>query len=94
VKYAFSGNMAGFYQKVKDGINNNWPVISPSRVHYNNDGHFWVIVGYSDAWDVANSTLYVRNVAQQYPTNSDYDMTFSVQNFFNGTVQGQLMIIK
>ena len=94
VKYIFAGNMPGFYQKVKDGINNNWPVISPSRVMYGRDGHFWVITGYEDMSTVATSKLYVRNVERASPVYTNYDDAFTVKDFFDGSANGQLLIMK
>lgn len=94
VKYIFTGNMPGFYQKVKDGINNGWPIISPSNVMYNRDGHFWVITGYEDMGTVGTSRLYVRNVERTNPVYTNYDDVFTVQEFFDRSSNGQLLIVK
>jgi hypothetical protein len=71
------------YNDIKAQINAGNPVIMPSNIVYTTAGHFWVIVGYSDGYNDATNTIYVRDVALPSPTNSQYDRTFFAPDFFN-----------
>lgn len=81
------------YTGIKSAINSGYPVIMPSNVAYRIAGHFWVIVGYSDGYNDATNTIYVRDVAMSNPVNSLYDRTFFASEFFNASYR-QALIIK
>ena len=85
---------AAFFTAVKTAINANNPVIVPSNIYYGNAGHFWVIVGYTDWGTPQGSALYVRDVAITNPIQANADRSFYVQDVFNGSFQGQLLVIK
>lgn len=82
-----------FFTKVKDSINNNWPVIAPSRWKYSDAGHFWVICGYTDWGQPSGSALYLRNVAISSPIQPNADENADVLQFYNLSAK-QMLIMK
>ncbi len=87
------GSASQMYTSIKTEINASNPVIMPANVVYGVAGHFWVIVGYSDGYNDATNTIYVRDVAMSSPTNGQYDRTFFAPDFFNKSYK-QALIIK
>jgi Peptidase_C39 like family len=82
------------YTKIKTQINAGNPVIIPTEKLAYTPGHFWVIVGYSDGYNDATNTIYVRDVAMSSPTNAQYDRTFFAPEFFNASLGKQGLTIK
>lgn len=80
-----------FYQKVKDGVNNKFPPVVPSMVHYGDAGHFWVITGYQDGRTVESSQIYVRDVAMPSRVMPEYDRVFYVREFYDGSVMNGIV---
>lgn len=83
-----------FFTAIKQAIDANNPVIIPSSIVYGNAGHFWVVVGYTDWGTPQGSALYLRDVAQPNPQAANADRSELVQTVYNGSFQGQLLIIK
>ncbi len=86
-------NYAAFLQKVKDGVRNNFPVITSSGWQGNMSwGHMFVIVGFNtdntsrpeDAW------LFIRDVKDQTATSKEMDDWVTVKEFVDAMKGTQL----
>lgn len=88
-------NSKTFFANIKSAINAGSPVIAPSSITYDMDGHFWVVVGYLEASTADSSQLYVRDVAlDAKDAKPNYDRQYSVGEFFKKTSNGQMLIVK
>ena len=77
-------NYKQFFSYLKQGIKNDIPVIVPSMYYYGNAGHFWIITGYYYNGSFANTTLYLRDVAEEYPIYPQkYDKQVKLKYFFD-----------
>lgn len=89
-------NSGQFLQKIKDGVDNNFPSIIASKWRVP-VGHFYVIVGYLDNGTPDNSYVYVRDVLEPNPLWSWYDHKVKVQDLWNDSHEGnylQILYIK
>jgi hypothetical protein len=85
--------VASWYAKVKDGINNNYPVITFSNWNCPY-GHSYVITGYKDTGDVTTSVIAIRDSLQPSPLATLSDWLVNVTTFYNQTPHTDLLFIK
>jgi hypothetical protein len=92
-KITTASSATDFFTKIKNAINNNWPVIVPSDWFHGPVGHFWVVCGYTDFGTLTNSALYLRDVVFTSPVNPNADRNADVLQFYNLSFK-QMLIMK
>lgn len=92
-------SVANLFQRIKDGVDYNKPLIIPSDFGYSNVGHFYTVVGYSIRYSSGNridynrSEVYLRDVARPR-VSTFYDRSTSASNFFNKMRGNQVLIVR
>jgi len=88
-----------FYQRCKDGVTYNKPVIVPSDWYYT-VGHYFIITGYLEVYntngsiDYDASYFYLRDVAISTPKYSKYDKKVHVDVFYEQMDGNQILFVR
>ncbi len=80
-------NYSFLFQKMKDGVNLNYPPIV-STYTGNLVGHFMVVVGYEEKTTVENSILYIRDCLYVSPVYKNYEHSMTVKDFYQRIIDG------
>lgn len=94
------GSLTNFYQKIVNGVTYHKPYIVPSNYYYGTVGHFYAVVGYDTKYilpgviDYNLSNVYLRDVADPIPNNTNWDLEVSANVFYTNRVGTQMLIVR
>ncbi|MDR3168745.1 MAG: C39 family peptidase [Candidatus Peribacteria bacterium] len=86
-------SISAFWQKLKDGVNYNKPVIVPST-YLEPYGHNYVVVGFEEGANDNTRWVYLRDVKRSTPLFSNYDRGCSLAEFYTERTGTQVFIVR